>query len=42
LPPLAERQIAAIEERVRALQERAGYNYDYDSWIAQVTPPDLE
>jgi len=42
LPPLSESQIAAIEERIRSLQERAGYTADYDTWIARVTPPDLE
>jgi len=31
-----------IERRIRALQERAGYTSDYDSWIAKVTPPDFE
>lgn len=42
LPALSESQIAAIEHRIHSLQERAGYTSDYDSWIAQVTPPDLE
>jgi ferredoxin/flavodoxin---NADP+ reductase len=42
LPALSDTQIAAIEERIRGLQERAGYVSDYDSWIAKVTPPDLE
>ncbi len=41
LPGLSEAEIDAIERRIRALQERAGYT-DYDSWIAKVTPPDLE
>ncbi len=42
LPGLSDAQIAAIEKRIRELQERAGYTSDYDSWIAKVTPPDLE
>jgi len=42
LPALTPEQIAALEQRVRALQQRAGYTGEYDSWIAEVTPPDLE
>jgi len=42
LPPLSENQVVAIERRIHALQERAGYTSDYPSWIAKVTPPDLE
>ncbi|MGA9882960.1 MAG: FAD-dependent oxidoreductase [Candidatus Acidiferrales bacterium] len=41
-PPLPTEQIAKLEQRVRKLQERVGYTGDYDSWIAKVTPPDLE
>ncbi|HVB58642.1 MAG TPA: hypothetical protein VNE63_19735 [Candidatus Acidoferrales bacterium] len=41
LPGLSDAEIDAIERRIRALQERAGYT-DYDSWISKVTPPDLE
>lgn len=41
-PPLTAGQIAEIEERVRATQQRIGYTGDYDSWIAKVTPPDLD
>jgi ferredoxin/flavodoxin---NADP+ reductase len=41
LPALTDREVEAIERRIRQLQERAGYS-DYDSWIAKVTPPDLE
>jgi ferredoxin/flavodoxin---NADP+ reductase len=40
--PLTPPEIAAIETRIRALQQRAGYTANYDSWIAKVTPPDLE
>lgn len=42
LPGLSEDQIQGIEKRIRAVQEKAGYTGDYDSWIAKVTPPDLE
>jgi NADPH-dependent glutamate synthase beta subunit-like oxidoreductase len=42
LPALSQSEVAAIERRIRALQERAGYTSHYDSWIAKVTPPDLE
>ena len=42
LPGLSENQLAALEQRIRALQHRAGYLSGYDSWIAAETPPDLE
>jgi ferredoxin--NADP+ reductase len=42
LPALSEGEIAAIEKRLHGLQQQAGYVSDYDSWIAKVTPPDLE
>jgi len=42
IPPLSYDQIAAVERQVQALQQKAGYTADYDSWIAKVTPPDLE
>jgi len=42
IPPLSHDQIAAVERQVQALQQKAGYTADYDSWIAKVTPPDLE
>ena len=41
LPSLSESAAAAVEQRIRDLQKRVGYT-DYDSWIAKVTPPDLE
>lgn len=41
-PPLLPAQVAQLEERIRALQKRAGYNGDYDAWIKKVTPSDLE
>jgi len=42
LPTLSANEVEAIERRIRALQERVGYTSDYKSWIAKVTPPDLE
>jgi ferredoxin/flavodoxin---NADP+ reductase len=42
IPPLSDAQMAALERQVQALQEKAGYSTDYDSWIARITPPDLE
>jgi ferredoxin/flavodoxin---NADP+ reductase len=42
LPALSLSEVAALELRIRALQQRVGYTSDYDSWIARVTPPDLE
>ena len=40
--PLTQGEVAAIETKIRGLQQQAGYTADYDSWIAKVTPPDLE
>jgi hypothetical protein len=34
--------MTAIEQRVRAQQQKVGYTSDYDTWIAKVLPPDLE
>jgi ferredoxin/flavodoxin---NADP+ reductase len=42
LPGLTEAEVAGIEERIRARQQRVGYDCDYDTWIKRVTPPDLE
>lgn len=42
LPGLSENQLSDLEQRIRAMQERAGYIAGYDSWIAAETPPDLE
>jgi ferredoxin/flavodoxin---NADP+ reductase len=42
IPHLSDDQIAAVERQVHALQQKAGFTSDYDSWIARVTPPDLE
>jgi ferredoxin/flavodoxin---NADP+ reductase len=38
MPSLSYQEVAAIEQRIRAFQERVGYTGDYDSWIASVTP----
>ncbi len=42
LPPLSDDEIAAIENRIRALQERAGYRGDYAEWIARHSPAEHE
>jgi ferredoxin--NADP+ reductase len=42
LPPLTDSQLTALEDRIKAAQQRVGYTSDYDSWIAKVTPDDLE
>src|SRR3984893_15674321 len=42
LPALSAAEIAAIEQKIRTLQQRVGYTADYDTWIARETPPDLE
>jgi hypothetical protein len=42
IPQLSDNQMAEVERQVHALQQKAGFTSDYDSWIAQVTPPDLE
>jgi hypothetical protein len=42
IPKLSENQLAEVERQVHALQQKAGFTSDYDSWIAKVTPPDLE
>jgi NADPH-dependent glutamate synthase beta subunit-like oxidoreductase len=42
IPPLSDDQMAAVERRVQALQQKVGFTSDYDFWISKVTPPDLE
>jgi NADPH-dependent glutamate synthase beta subunit-like oxidoreductase len=42
IPQLSDDQLAEVERQVHVLQEKAGFTSDYDSWIAKVTPPDLE
>ena len=41
LPALSSTEFGAVDARVRERQAKLGY-LDYDSWIASVTPPDLE
>jgi ferredoxin/flavodoxin---NADP+ reductase len=42
IPQLSDDQIAQVERQVHVLQQKVGFTSDYDSWIAKVTPPDLE
>jgi ferredoxin/flavodoxin---NADP+ reductase len=42
IPELSDEQFAEVHRHVQALQQKAGFTSDYDSWIAKVTPPDLE
>jgi NADPH-dependent glutamate synthase beta subunit-like oxidoreductase len=42
IPALSEQQMAEVERQVHVLQQKAGFTADYDSWIAKVTPADLE
>ena len=42
IPPLSGDQMATLEKQVHALQQKVGFTSDYDTWIAKVTPPDLE
>ena len=42
LPALTNEQLNQIDARVRERQMKVGYSSDYNSWIAKVTPPDLE
>jgi hypothetical protein len=42
IPQLSDDQMAKVERQVHALQQKAGFTSDYDTWIAKVTPPDLE
>jgi ferredoxin--NADP+ reductase len=41
LPSLSSEQMAAVDARISERQAKVGYE-DYDSWIAKVTPADLE
>jgi hypothetical protein len=36
------KQIGVIPQLSDALQQKVGFTADYDTWIAKVTPPDLE
>ena len=42
LPSLSTTEVEALEQRIRERQACVGYDGHYDSWIAKVTPPDLE
>jgi hypothetical protein len=42
IPRLSPTQMSAVEHHVHTLRHKAGCTSDYDSWIAQITPPDLE
>src|SRR5690606_26934101 len=41
-PPHDAATMEKLEARVRARQAAVGYPGDYATWIARVTPPDLE
>ena len=38
----APRRSSGVRARVRERQRAVGYTGDYASWMAKVTPPDLE
>jgi len=42
LPALSTSQLAALRQRIRTQQERAGYTVDYDSWIAREAPSEAD
>jgi ferredoxin--NADP+ reductase len=42
IPRLSEQQMAEVERHVHSLRQKVGFTSDYDTWIAKVTPPDLE
>jgi hypothetical protein len=42
LPPSSPGQLEKVRARVRERQRAVGYTGDYASWMAKVTPPDLE
>jgi len=41
-PALPAEAVSHLRDRIRALQRSHGYEGDYRSWIARVTPPDLQ
>jgi hypothetical protein len=41
-PEIAADTLASIRERGRQRQQAVGYGGDYNAWIEEVTPPDLE
>jgi len=42
LPPASADALERVRARVRERQRAVGYTGDYGSWMAKVTPPDLE
>ncbi len=42
LPPASDDALERVRARVRERQHAVGYTGDYASWMARVTPPDLE
>jgi NADPH-dependent glutamate synthase beta subunit-like oxidoreductase len=42
LPPASATALERVRARVRERQRAVGYTGDYASWMAKVTPPDLE
>jgi NADPH-dependent glutamate synthase beta subunit-like oxidoreductase len=42
LPPASPAALETVRARVRERQRAVGYTGDYASWMAKVTPPDLE
>jgi hypothetical protein len=42
LPPATADAQASVRARVQERQRAVGYTGDYASWMAKVTPPDLE
>ena len=42
LPPSSPGELEKVRSRVRERQRAVGYAGDYASWMAKVTPPDLE
>ena len=41
-PPIDDAALAALRQRVASRQEAVGYTGNFETWIAQVTPADLE
>jgi hypothetical protein len=42
LPPAGDAALALVREHVRERQRAVGYTGDYATWMAKITPPDLE
>jgi ferredoxin--NADP+ reductase len=41
-PPLTPEGVTRLHQRIKDLQKAHGYEGDYRTWIAKVTPPDLQ